>query len=367
MAKFPEFLLNFKLGTNVAKRPITMTKARWTVSSLVFTLLSSLSSTALAKPQADANGSSTAPAALPAPTPAAPATAAAAAPAPQRIAITATCSLGDHFGIEEGEARTAADLVCNELARKRVSGGEHEVRLGKLGAKTLVVLATRSGQTYDERRVLLEGLDELTVAGPRLVAALSEGRSLDETRNVDTVLSQEIQAPKTKRGTLAFYGGFHGLTPVGRETGVSAGVQAAILYRAGSLGLSLEGRATGIGSASTKTSGASLDAGARYYVLDTDVTPFLGAGLGISHTNLDRDRGRGDLSGSGLAGNAQIGVEALRTQRVGLNVAVRADLPFYELDGGTRYGLLSTGTYGQIPDETGYAVPISLNVGLIFR
>jgi hypothetical protein len=342
-----------------------MTKAHWTVSSLVFTLLSALSSTALAKPQADANSTSTAPAAAPPATPSAPVTAAAAAPGPQRIAITTTCSLGDHFGIEEGEARTAADLVCNELARKRVSGGEHEVRLGKLGTKTLVVLATRSGQTYDERRVLLEGLDELTVAGPRLVTALSEGRSLDETRNVDTMLSQEAQGPKTKKGTLAFYGGFHGLTSVGRETGVSAGVQAAVLYRAGSLGLSLEGRANGIGSASKKTSGVSLDASVRYYVLDTDVTPFLGAGLGISHTNLDRDNG--DMSGSGLAANAQIGVEALRSQRVGLSVAIRGDLPFYELESGSRYGLLPSGSYGPLPAETGYAVPISLNVGLIFR
>ncbi len=293
--------------------------------------------------------------------------AAAAAPSSDSIAITATCTLGERNGVDESEAKTAADVVCHELARRGATNGQHEVRFGKLGARTMVTLASRNGNSYDERRTFISGMDEIDVAGPRLADALANNKPLDETRNVDNVLSSESRATKLQRGSSAFVGDLFGMTALNADGGSSAGVDVGFLYRAGALGIGAHGRLGGIGSSTNKVATASLDVGGRLYLSSGDTAPFLAGGVGLSSFSLARKNGA-DLDGSGLGSYVAVGVELLRTHHVGFSASARADLPFYALKGSgdTRWDT-ATAQYVRSADSSMYLVPVSINVGMIFH
>lgn len=290
-----------------------------------------------------------------APTPAvvtpAPGQAAAAAPSPAPVPITATCTLGDHPGITEDEARTAADVVCHELAKQRATNTAHEVRFGKLGGKTLITVASRSGNAYDERRTLLTGMDELPDAAPRLAGALSDGRSLEETKNVDNVLSSEARQPKVQRGQMGFDAALFGMTSMGQSSGASGGIELGLVYRAGNWGVTSRGRAGGIGSDKDKIGTASLDVGGRAYLSSGETAPFLGAGVELIYLDLTSSKGP-DVEGSGIGAFGEIGVEMLRTHHTALTASVRVDAPFFGLS-----------SYS----ASQYVAPASLNVGMLFH
>lgn len=272
----------------------------------------------------------------------APGQAAAAAPSPHAQPITATCSLGDHPGTDPDEAYTAADILCHELARQGATNTQHEIRFGKLGGKTLITIASRDGNTYDERRTLLNGMEELPVAAPRMVTALSQGKEISETRDVDNVLSSEARSPKTQKGQMGFEGGIFGMTGLGTEPGSAGGISLGLLYRAGQWGLSGAGRAGGIGSNENKIGTASIDMGGRYYLSNGETSAFLGGGVGLSYFNVRYD------DGSGFAAYGALGVEAFRTHHTAANVSLRADLPMFTVDGD-------------------YVVPLSLNLAMVFH
>lgn len=272
-----------------------------------------------------------------------PGQAAAAAPSNTPVAITATCSLGDHAGIDDAEAHTAADVICHELAKRGATNTNHEVRMGKLSGRILITLAARNGNSYDETRTFVNGLDELDVAAPRMVTSLVDGKPMAETKTVDTVMSNEQRAPKLQQGQVEFEMGMFGMASVGdRSSGPAAGVDLGLGYRAGDWGVIATGRLGGIGSSDNKISSAMLDIGGRYYLSNGDAAPFIGAGFEISYLNV------GGNDGSGVGAYGTIGVEMLRTHHMGFMAAARIDTPFYALD-----------------DK--YAAPISAQFAMVFH
>ena len=317
----------------------------------LFVVLAFAESAFAQDPAAPPAATPTAPAAAPVIVTPAPGQAAAAAPSRTPVAITATCTLGDHDGVADDEAHTAADVVCHELARQGATNTAHEVRFGKLGGKMLMTVASRNGNSYDERRTLLTGMDEVPVAAPRLAGALSDGRSLDDTKTVDNVLSSETRAAKVQQGQMGLDMGLFGMTSLGQGSGASGGIELGLLYRAGSVGVSALGRAGGIGSDNSKVGTASLDTGIRYYLSSSDFAPFVGAGIELAYFDLSRQSGS-NVDGSGIGANALVGVEMLRTHHASFAASVRLDAPFFALRSG---------------NESQYVMPLSFNVGILFH
>jgi hypothetical protein len=285
--------------------------------------------------------------------------------APTPVAITPTCTLENHSGISDAEAHTAAEIVCYELAKQHAGATPHDVRFGTLGGRTMVVVSSHGPNGVDERRTFITGMDEITVAAPRLVSALVEGKQLEETRNVDNVLASETPQQKLIRGVMAFDGGIYGGTGLGASSGASAGVGVGLLYRAGNLGVGGQGRAGGIGSNNEKLTSLSLDVGARYYLSTADIAPYIGGGFEISAFEVKN--AQGDISGSGCGAYGAVGVELLRTHNAAISASLRADLPFYSLTGDS-YSYASSGyTSGGYTKRSEYVVPLTFNVGFIFR
>ncbi|AKU97601.1 hypothetical protein AKJ09_04265 [Labilithrix luteola] len=285
-----------------------------------------------------------------------PGQAAAAAPAEERITVTATCSLGEHLGVDELDARTAADVVCHELAARRATNTEHEVRFGRLGRRIIVTLASRNGNSYDERRTFVRELDEIYVAAPRLAEALVEGKELDETRTVENVLESEATPPKLRGGVVRFDAGFFGQTTVGALSAVAAGVDVGLGYRTGPWNFGFDLRLGGIGSDRDKPVAHSFDLTSRYYFTVGDSSPYVGAGMGIASTKL-RHSG-GTFEGAGIGMHAIVGFEFLRTQHLAPNIFLRADVPLYTVDGDW---------YGRGQETWRYVIPVSLNASIAFK
>lgn len=285
-----------------------------------------------------------------APPASAPALPAPVAPAPVQSAPS-SCVLGSHAGIDEVDARSAADVVCHEIAARGGAAGAYELRLNKLGGRIVASLAVTSGQ-YDERRLTLVSIEEISVAAPRLVDALLNRKAIEDTETVKNVVSSETPAPRVKSGQVGFNGGVLGVLPLTTAAGPAPGVDLGLLYRADRVGVGASGRLAGGGSTETTFSYAVLSTGARYYFMDTDVAPYAGAGVGLSKMGVSRDSSGKSTDGGGFSAYAEVGLDALRTHRIGFTASLRMDAPLYAL---------------KESGDQEYVLPTSLMVGMQFH
>jgi hypothetical protein len=273
-----------------------------------------------------------------------------------------TCVVGEHAGIDAADVRTAADVICHSLSTHQASPGIYDIRLGKLGGKLLLVLTERAGGS--ERRVFIQGVEEVPVAADRLIAALVENKPLEETATVDNVVSSESVTPKQKTVSPGVILGLTGQSAVGAPDTMSAGIEIDMQFRLKSLALLGEGRAGGIGSGNNTLGYASLGLGVRYFTSDADIAPFIGAGLMFSYFQMNLGGGAND-SGSGFGTYGELGVAFMRSSHVGGVVNLRVDVPTYKLDPNSNYDY-STGTMASSGSSV-YILPISLNAGLSFQ
>jgi hypothetical protein len=263
-----------------------------------------------------------------------------------------TCEVGEHAGIDRADARTTADVLCHALASKGARPGVYDIRLGKLGGQLLLVVTERASGS--ERRLFLQGLEEVPVASERLVSALVENKPIEQTQNVDNVVSSESNVPRLKKVQSGAFLGITGMSALGVPGGASAGAELDLLYRLRSVELVGEIRAGGIGSTDTKMGYFSLGVGGRYYTSDADTAPFIGAGVMFGYFQANQTNTA--ANGSGLGGYGEIGLGFLRSSSVGGLVALHADFPAFPLKENNGNGPATT-----------YAVPISISAGLAFH
>jgi len=266
-------------------------------------------------------------------------------------ASTISVTLGDHAGVEDPDANTIREIVAHDLASHRAPSGSYEVRMGKLGSKLLLVLEHRTEGGIEERHTLITGVEEAPIASQRVVDAIVNNKPLEETANVSNVLSQEARTPLQKQGRPGFAGGIIGVTPVGVKSGVGAGAELGMVYESEHFALSAHGRlAGGSGGSDTNMTYFNLGVGARYFVSDGDFAPYIGGGTGFSAYNVSTPED--NFGGSGLNLYGEAGVEAFRTHRVSMIAGLRADAPLFAMNDG---------------NDKKYAVPVSLNVGMVFK
>ena len=282
---------------------------------------------------------------------------AAAARPQQGIPITQNCALGMHAGLDETDAITAADIVCHELVRQG-AGGNFEVRFGKLGAEVQLTVATAASAqgnvAYDERRVMMSSLSEVSVAAPRVVAALLDKRPVAATETSDNVLQSETRRPLVKNGHMGLDAGLLIASSVGATSGIAPGFNLGLRYRTDRYGIGGELRHAGGGETSSKLTTTTLGLGARYYLTAADTAPFAGGGVGMSYVAIERSGGT-SVSGTGASLYIEGGMEFFRTHRVGMSAALRADAP-----------LFAAKAQGPTPDGDAYVIPVSLQVGIQF-
>ena len=309
-----------------------------------------------------------------------------AAPAPSAAVPSAaaprfdsSCRLDAHEGIDDPDARTAALLVCSEIARLNPPADAHyHVTLGKLG--TIIILSvTREGETpevtADVRELRLRGIEEASVAAPRLAESIVHGTPIVETEKVDNLVGQETR-PTAKRGggSVHFSLGIVGeIPPLDQGVAPAPGLDLHVHYenKAWELG---GGMRFGSGQATSSAPAVGFymaELGGRYFMNETDVTPFFGAGVGWEYLNLRIPSTGFEGNNAGLGAYAEIGVEFLRTYHTHLSVGVRLDLPFFSINGDWTDACSNTGSISNVQTlcsntTTYYYAPTSLELRLTF-
>jgi hypothetical protein len=282
--------------------------------------------------------------------------------------------IGSHEGIPPGDAHTSVALVCDALrqAGANVSATPAEapgaadrtayrVDLLPLGQVVILQVGYESpiGTRTDSRSLRLDGIEEVVVAAPRLAESLVRGTPVSATAKVDTLVGQETRPYLKEYGETMFGLGIMGFALPGDAWG-GYGITAHLRYEAKRFAVGIDVR-LGVSSDNDGDSDlAGVSLGARYFLNEGDIAPFVGGGAGILWLGVEReyehaattnppgsvppyyDYGYDDrtpLDGSGLAFFGEVGVEFLRMHGSRIDAALRLDAPVFQLsgDGHERY------------------------------
>ena len=291
---------------------------------------------------------------------------------------SAVCLIGDHPGILDSDAQTAALLVCDELRKQGIpitapvyeapaSANVYRVVLRRLGEKIIVRLSQEKpvGTIISEQQLTLANIEEMIPAAPRLVDALVHNKPIDDTVDMETVTEQEARELRKISGESLWHIGIFGTFVPGTDVAAEPGFEYGWSYQTPSYTVGTDFRTSGrdavkgtvgTGIQDSEPEGFSFFAwsiGGRYFFNKRNISPYVGGGLAIVNTSYEtrvrkRERIRlsffGDEeewryyddyeseSDTGLGAYAVVGIEALRLTQSRLNLELRLDRPFFSLE-----------------------------------
>lgn len=270
-------------------------------------------------------------------------------PAVAQADTPAICLIGDHPGIAESDAQTAAMLVCDEFHKRGISitdpvyeaptsANVYRIVLRRLGEKIFVRLSHENpiGTIIAEQQLTLANIEEMIPAAPRLVDALVNNKPIDDTVDMETITEQEARELRKISGEslwhLEIFGTFVPGTDIAAEPGYGWGwFYETPSYAVGTdLRFAISGIEYDYEDDSDVFGYFSWAIGGRYFLNKQNISPYAGGGLAIiavGHEDYyDSD---GDL---GLGAYGVVGVEALRLTQNRLNLELRIDRPFFTLE-----------------------------------
>ena len=283
--------------------------------------------------------------------------------------------IGDHPGIPESDAQTAALLVCDELRKQGISvtdpvyeapasASAYRVVLRRLGEKIIVRLSQENpiGTIIIERQIVLANIEEMIPAAPRLVDALVHNKPIDATVDMETVTEQEARELRKISGESLWHIGILGTFIPGTDVAAEPGFEFGWSYQTPSYAVGTEFRYSGPDDDDDATNTIaffSWSIGGRYFFNKRNISPYVGGGLAVvdaSYKTKVRKRERnwpsfigedeewfGDEWGeyyddyeseddSGLGAYGIVGIEALRLTESRLKLELRIDRPFFTLE-----------------------------------
>jgi hypothetical protein len=294
---------------------------------------------------------------------------------------SAACIAGTSEGIPRGDAHTAAALVCQalrdtgadvsaepvdpELATGR--GAAYRIDIRPLGSLVFmqVIYESPIGTPVQSRSLQLNGIEEVSVAAPRVADSIVHGTPLEKTAKVTTLVGAETRVYPKKYGETLFAFGLLGYALPDKTVG-GYGVFGRLYYEAERYAVGLDLRLGTSGDSNGDSSLIGVSVGARYFLNAEDISPFVGGGVGIlwlrqkgnyastptsTSAYYPEDDYRTQLSGSGLAAFGEVGVEFLRMHNTRLDTFLRADAAFFDMEGDGHHR---------------YTLPIALQVSYSF-
>jgi hypothetical protein len=291
------------------------------------------------------------------------------------------CELTDASGVSEADARTAVQVLCDQLRQASGGRGSFGVALGTLGKAVLVTV--KREEPAASVTVQLQELEEITAASPRIADALVHGLAFAQTQRVDNLLEAETRPARAKKGSVKFTAGVADVESIGHGAR-AAGLSLGLLYATPRFALPAEMRFAWDDSASGEPSLDlfSFSVGGRGYLSKRDVSPYLGGGVGI--LRLQADEGFYPYEGAqgsryfygerfGVAPYVEAGVEMLRLHRGRIGLQVRADLPLWSLESPAMEFYVPWDGRGPYPEtaytypaQSRYVVPVSIGLTVAF-
>ena len=288
-------------------------------------------------------------------------------PASVQANVPAVCLIGDHPGILESDAQTAALLVCDELRKQGISvtdpvyeapalANAYRVVLRRLGEKIIVRLSQEKpvGTIITERQLTLANIEEMIPAAPRLVNALVHNKPIDDTVDMETVTEQEARELRKISGESLWNLGILGTFVPGTSIAAEPGFEFGWSYETPSYAVGSEYRMSGSGGDEDSDDFffSAWSIGGRYFFNKRNISPYVGGGFSIITVSYeekekkpvrnqplfssdpwgyDDDWEDNKESKSKLGAYGVAGIEALRLTESRLKLELRIDRPFFSL------------------------------------
>ena len=267
---------------------------------------------------------------------------------------SAVLLLGEHAGIEEIDAMSAAKLLAVEFRnlgisvgdpvnKTRTSGTVYRVTFNRLGQKILVRLSQEMplGTVLDEKQLWIDNIEEVIKAAPRLVDALVNNKQIADAIDMETVTSHEASQLNKKPGESLWNMGIFGAFIPGTDVTANPGYEFGWSYETPKYGVGTEFR---LSVSEDEYMFASWSIGGRYFFNAKNISPYVGGGLSIfggsyedpyyydDYDYFDDYYGY-DESGqnSGLGAYFVGGISMLRLTKSRLKLEIRIDRPFFSL------------------------------------
>jgi hypothetical protein len=259
--------------------------------------------------------------------------------------------IGEHPGIDEIDAQSAAVLIAVELRKLRIpvsdpiykapaKGIVYQVTLRRLGEKILVHLSqeTASGTVIVEKQLWIANIEEIIAAAPRLVDALVHNKPIDSTVDMESVTEHEAAELNKITGESLWNIGIFGTFIPGTDIAAEPGYEFGWSYETPAYSVGTEFR----GSGNEDFTFVSWSIGGRYFFNKKNISPYAGGGLSIFGGSYSDERYYDDYSydddyyydsngdsDSGLGVYVVGGIEMLRLTKSRLKFEVRVDRPFF--------------------------------------
>jgi hypothetical protein len=274
--------------------------------------------------------------------------------------------LGNFEGFPSADARTSAILVCKALrdlgagvsldpvdpAQVAPDRSAYRVDLHKLGYVVVLDVGFEApvGTRAQGRSLQLNGVEEVSVAAPRIADSLLRGTPLDKTAKLQTLVGSETRPYAKQYGETKIAVGVLGFALPG-DTFAGYGAFGRVYYEAARYAVGLDLRFGASSSGEGDASLVGISVGARYFLNEADTSPFVGGGVGILWLGVDRrydapprsgsTYAYSSLTGSGFSTFGEAGVEFLRMHGARFDAMLRVDAPIFTLraDGHRHYTL----------------------------
>ena len=287
----------------------------------------------------------------------------------------AICLIGDHPGIPESDAQTAALLVCDALRKQGISVGDpvyevpatanvYRVVLRRLGEKIIVRLSQENpiGTIIIERQLTLANIEEMIPAAPRLVDALVHRKPIDATVDMETVTEHEARELRKISGESLWSMGIFGISMPGTDIaarpmlGFGWSFERPSFAAVTDFRFRIQEEADLFEAEGDRFSFFSWSIGGKYFFNKQNISPYVGGGfaiVGVEYETTTRVKKQkewfdsaeryGELWGeewvdeyssegaNGLGAYAAVGIEALRLTESRLKFELRVDRPFFRL------------------------------------
>ena len=260
--------------------------------------------------------------------------------------------IGEHPGIDEIDAQSAAVLIAVELRKLRIpvsdpiykapaKGIVYQVTLRRLGEKILVHLSqeTASGTVIVEKQLWIANIEEMIAAAPRLVDALVHNKPIDSTVDMENVTEHEAAELNKITGESLWNIGIFGTFIPGTDIAAEPGYEFGWSYETPAYSVGTEFRGSGNDSGgSDDFMFVSWSIGGRYFFNKKNISPYAGGGLSIFGGSYSDERYYDDhyyddyydsSDDSGLGVYVVGGIEMLRLTKSRLKFEVRVDRPFF--------------------------------------
>ncbi len=213
---------------------------------------------------------------------------------------TAACLIGDHPGILESDAQTAAMLVCDELRQQGISVGKpvyetpakanvYRLVLRRLGEKIFVRLSQESpiGTVIAERHMTLANIEEMIPAAPRLVNALIHRKPINSTVDIESVTEHEARELRKISGESLWNMGIFGISMPGTDIAAKPALGFGWSYETPSYAAATEFRfriqeeGDRFEADGDRFSFFSWSIGGSYFLNKRNCSPYVGGGLAL--------------------------------------------------------------------------------------